>query len=91
MRLGEVIMDIFDYDCDTSHLTALQHGIYLRLLFHVWDYGSLPADEAALRWIAGVSKRQWPQCRPLLDEYFRLGNNKRWRHALGRRPYLVCE
>jgi uncharacterized protein YdaU (DUF1376 family) len=49
-----------DYDADTSHLSAMQHGIYLLLIKNYWQRGGpLPDDETRLARIAKVSLKDW--------------------------------
>lgn len=56
---------IGDYLADTTHLSTLEHGAYLLLLFHYWSKGSvskgggLPDNDRTLAIIAGVDQKQW--------------------------------
>jgi uncharacterized protein YdaU (DUF1376 family) len=43
---------IADYLADTQHLTHAEHGVYLLLLMHHWQHGSIPADRELLMRIA---------------------------------------
>lgn len=65
-----------DYRGDTAHLSTLEHGAYLLLLFHYWTKGeSLPDDPEQLRIIAGVSRHVWLKISPKIREFF---EKKRW-------------
>lgn len=60
-----------DYRADTGHLTTIEHGAYLLLLFHYWTKGdSLPDDPEQLRTIAGVSRTIWRKMSPKICEFF---------------------
>lgn len=50
-----------DYLGDTRHFTTEQHGAYLLLLFSMWrtETGDLPADDAKLARIAGLTLKRW--------------------------------
>jgi uncharacterized protein YdaU (DUF1376 family) len=69
-------LHIGDYIKDTGHLNALQHGGYLLLIMHYWTTGGLPDDDRQLATIARMTPREWKQCRPILEKFFRDG----WRH-----------
>lgn len=60
-----------DYDADTSHLTTMQHGIYLMLIKNYWQRGGpLPNDDDRLAKIARVSPRDWSRNRDTILEFF---------------------
>jgi uncharacterized protein YdaU (DUF1376 family) len=60
-----------DYDADTSHLTAMQHGIYLLLIKNYWQRGGpLPDDEVRLSRIAKVSLKDWRRNEAVIREFF---------------------
>jgi len=67
---------VADYLGDTRHLSTLEHGAYLLLIFHYWQRGSLPADDGRLAIIAGLSAEEWGRCRPVIAEFFGPG----WTH-----------
>lgn len=51
---------VADYLGDTKHLTTEQHGAYLLLLMTMWRAdGSLPADDAKLARIVGLTVGRW--------------------------------
>ncbi len=51
---------------DTSHLTTIEHGAYLLLLFTAWRSKdcSLPDDDKLLARYARLSPAQWTRCAP---------------------------
>lgn len=60
-----------DYDADTQHLTAMQHGIYLMLIKNYWQRGGpLPNDDGRLARIAKCSLRDWRKHKPVIMEFF---------------------
>lgn len=61
-----------DYLRDTRHLTPAKHGIYLLLLFYVWDQkGPLPLDEQECAGIANCrSADEIDSLRYILAKYF---------------------
>ena len=67
---------IGDYLADTSHLTTLQHGAYLLLLFHYWKAGALPDDDQQLSQITKMSVDDWRKNRGTIQPFFFDG----WRH-----------
>jgi len=70
-----------DYDADTSHLTAMQHGIYLLLIKNYWQRGGpLPDDELRLSRIAKVSLKDWRHNEPTIREFFQV-REFLWHHT----------
>jgi len=67
---------VADYLGDTRHLSTLEHGAYLLLIFHYWQRGSLPVDDGRLAIIAGLSAEEWGRCRPVIAEFF----TSEWKH-----------
>ena len=67
---------VADYLGDTRHLSTLEHGAYLLLIFHYWQRGSLPVDDGRLATITGLSAEEWGRCRPTIAEFFGPG----WTH-----------
>jgi uncharacterized protein YdaU (DUF1376 family) len=60
-----------DYDADTSHLSAMQHGIYLLLIKNYWQRGGpLPDDETKLARIAKVNLKDWRRNEAVILEFF---------------------
>ncbi|MCC6641783.1 MAG: DUF1376 domain-containing protein [Deltaproteobacteria bacterium] len=71
---------IGDYLGDTGHLSTLEHGAYLLLLFHYWRRGEpLPNDPERLRRIAGVSKPVWSKISQNLESFF-VADETHWTH-----------
>jgi len=60
-----------DYHADTTHLTAIEHGVYLLLLMAMWRAnGKLPRDEAKLNRIAKCTADEWAAMRDTILEFF---------------------
>jgi uncharacterized protein YdaU (DUF1376 family) len=76
MKLNWMPLDVPDYLADTSHLGALEHGIYLLLMFHYWQTGGLPADDRQLARIARATPEEWQASKPVIEAFFRDG----WKH-----------
>jgi uncharacterized protein YdaU (DUF1376 family) len=69
-----------DYDADTAHLTAMQHGIYLLLIKNYWQRGApLPDDELRLSRIAKVSLKDWRRNEAVIREFFTVEESL-WHH-----------
>lgn len=63
-----------DYLRDTQHLSTIEHGAYLLLLFHAWGRdGLLPLDPDRLRRVAGMEPKNWKASWPTLREFFTQG------------------
>lgn len=69
-------LDVADYRADTTHLGALEHGIYLLLIMHYWQMGSLPDDDKQLARIACATPTEWRGARPVIEKFFLPG----WKH-----------
>jgi uncharacterized protein YdaU (DUF1376 family) len=69
-----------DYLADTQHLTAEQHGMYLLLIAHYWQTGSLPADEKALRNISRCPARSWNRNWSIIRRFFVSIDSSRFAH-----------
>jgi uncharacterized protein YdaU (DUF1376 family) len=76
--MGRAWMPLYvgDYLRDTRDLNTLQHGAYLLLIVHYWQHNALPADDARLAAIAGLSAAQWRRIREPVQAKFSEG----WRH-----------
>lgn len=62
---------IADYQADTGHLTAIEHGAYLLLIMCYWQRAApLPADDKKLARICKVSGSQWARIKPTILEFF---------------------
>lgn len=64
---------------DTTHLTALEHGVYLLLLMIAWRTGdaTLPDDDVLLARYAKLTNRQWARVKPVIAAFFAIENG-RW-------------
>lgn len=68
---------IADYQADTGHLTAIEHGAYLLLIMTYWQRGGpLPADDRKLARICKVSGSQWARIKGTVLEFFELQNGE---------------
>lgn len=64
---------VADYVGDTSHLTTLEHGAYLLLLFTYWmRQKPLPDDPVKLQRIAKVTPEEWAAMSGTLAEFFQV-------------------
>jgi uncharacterized protein YdaU (DUF1376 family) len=69
---------IGDYMRNTAHLTTEQHGAYLLLIFHCWEYGKLPETAKGRASIAKLSANRWKFVGPVVEKFFRPdGTHKR--------------
>lgn len=76
MNPPKMPIHIGDYQRDTGHLRAAEHGAYLLLLFHYWSTGGLPQDDRHLSTIARMSSAEWKRARPVIERFFKPG----WKH-----------
>lgn len=76
---------VADYLADTAHLSTIEHGAYLLLIFNYWQRGeSFKAkDEQALNKrlasVARLSSDEWNEVREALSEFFSVSDAE-WRH-----------
>jgi len=74
-----------DYLADTAHLTTLEHGAYLLLIFTYWQRGeSFRANDERtlnkrLATVARLSNEEWASVRETLSEFFNVCSTE-WRH-----------
>lgn len=67
---------IADYQADTGHLTAIEHGAYLLLIMCYWQRGEpLPNDDRKLARICKMSGQQWARIKPTILEFFEAQND----------------
>jgi uncharacterized protein YdaU (DUF1376 family) len=72
-----------DYLGDTRHLTTLEHGAYLMLIFAYWQRGKpLPADDRKLAHIAGLTKPQWAKVKSHVIDFFEQKNAQIIHHRI---------
>lgn len=64
---------------DTTHLTTIEHGAYLLLLFTAWRTPTydLPNDDRLLARFCRLTDGQWQRIKPTVMAYWRLKNG-RW-------------
>lgn len=67
---------IGDYQADTAHLDAEQHGAYLLLIMAYWRSGPLPADDKKLAGIGRMTPAQWKRSRSTVLEFFQEAGGK---------------
>jgi uncharacterized protein YdaU (DUF1376 family) len=63
-------LNVKEFLGETEHLSATETGIYIRLMLHCWQHGSIPNDNRKLALIAHVSAKLWRQYRDLLPQFF---------------------
>jgi uncharacterized protein YdaU (DUF1376 family) len=67
------------YLADTMRLTTLQHGAYFLMLLAYWRDGeALPDDDEDLRSITKTEKAEWKKLRPVMANFFVVGNGVWW-------------
>lgn len=69
------------YLADTRHLSTLEHGAYLLLLFEAWrrPLCNLPDDDALLARLAGLSAEEWAAIRTNVMGFWKLdGRSRTW-------------
>ncbi|WP_105265849.1 YdaU family protein [Escherichia sp. MOD1-EC6099] len=69
---------IADYQADTMHLSAEEHGAYLLLMFNYWQTGK-PIPKNRLAKIARLTNERWADVEPSLREFF-CDNGEEWVH-----------
>lgn len=70
-----------DYMADTRHLSTEEHGAYLLLIIAYWQTGRpLPADDARLARLAGLSNERWTDVQRTLNPFFTVVDGE-WRHG----------
>lgn len=81
---NDVWMPLFvaDYLKDTRHLSCTEHGAYLQLLMHAWtNGGAIPASDARLAIVTGLSPRQWKPIKPVVLGFWQLnGDGQSYTH-----------
>lgn len=71
---------IAEYLADTAHLTTLQHGAYLLLIFNYWQRGKpLSNSSERLASVARMSNEEWKIIEPTLAEFFEVTESE-WIH-----------
>lgn len=71
---------IADYLADTAHLTTIQHGAYLLLIFNYWQRGhALNNTNGRLASVVRMSNEEWEQHEQTLAEFFEVDGDE-WRN-----------
>jgi uncharacterized protein YdaU (DUF1376 family) len=71
---------VADYLSDAAHLTTIQHGAYLLLIFNYWQRGQfLNNANGRLAVVARMSNEEWQEHVPVLSEFFRIEGDE-WHH-----------
>lgn len=73
------VVHVSDHVADTMHLSAAEHGAYLRLLFAYWRSGPPQDDNRVLARIAGVTAAEWREIRRTVEPFFEVADG-RWVH-----------
>jgi uncharacterized protein YdaU (DUF1376 family) len=61
---------IKDFIVDTMHLGATETGIYIRLIMHCWQHGSIPPDDRKLALIGHCGSRLWNKHKAVIITFF---------------------
>lgn len=61
---------IGDYKADTAHLSTIEDGAYLLLIFHYWRTGCLPKDDGSLARITKMTGKQWASHKSVILAFF---------------------
>lgn len=69
-----------DFLADTMHLGATETGIYIRLIMHCWQHGSIPLNNRKLALIAHCDTRLWHQYRETVLQFFDVVNASTAQH-----------
>lgn len=59
-----------DFLADTMHLSATETGIYLRLILHCWQHGTIPRNGRQLAIISHCDTRLWHQYSETVLQFF---------------------
>jgi uncharacterized protein YdaU (DUF1376 family) len=59
-----------DFLADTMHLGATETGIYVRLIMHCWQHGTIPRDDRKLALIAHCDTRLFHQYKKTVLDFF---------------------
>jgi len=69
-----------DFLADTMHLSATERGIYISLIIHCWQHGSIPRDRRKLTRIAACSPQLWHQHAETVLQFFDVVNDVTMEH-----------
>ena len=74
---------IADYLADTAHLTTIQHGAYLLLIFNYWQRGrALNNANGRLASVVRMSNEEWAQHEQALSEFFEIDGDEWINHRI---------
>jgi uncharacterized protein YdaU (DUF1376 family) len=74
---------IADYLADTAHLTTIQHGAYLLLIFNYWQRGhALNNANGRLASVVRMSNEEWAQHEQTLSEFFKIDGDEWINHRI---------
>ena len=62
-------------DTQTRRMSIEQRGLFIDLLCHAWDGGSIPADQKALAALVGITPRKLASLWPGLDTHWQSDGN----------------
>jgi len=82
-------MCVSDYMADTMHLSTLEHGAYILLLFAYYQSDeALPDDDVRLSAITRLSVSDWSAIRSAMSKFFKVGSGV-WKHGRAEREILA--
>ena len=61
---------IAEFIAETMHLGATETGIYMRLMMHCWQHGTIPLDSKKLALIGHCDSRLWRQYEKTVMAFF---------------------
>lgn len=74
---------IADYLADTAHLTTIEHGAYLLLIFNYWQRGhALNNANGRLASVVRMSNEEWAQHEQTLSEFFEIDGDEWINHRI---------
>lgn len=70
-----------DFLADTMHLGATERGIYISLLMHCWQHGTIPRDDRKLARISGCDSRLWHVHKGTVLQFFDVVDASTMQHS----------
>ncbi|MDP2346736.1 MAG: DUF1376 domain-containing protein [Gammaproteobacteria bacterium] len=67
-----------EWDADTLDLSALEDGVYFRIMKYIWKTAKIPTEERLPR-ITGLTAEEWAQVRDRVACFFRISDGC-WHH-----------
>jgi uncharacterized protein YdaU (DUF1376 family) len=74
-----LLIDIAAWTCETTALSTLESGAFLKLKMYFWRRGPLPDRDTTLATICGLSPSEWKQARKALEPLFSVSYGE-WVH-----------